>query len=218
MSMIMTKKYAIKEIFYSIQGEGYHVGKAAIFIRFTGCNFWNGKEESREKSICKFCDTDFIKTDGQNGGKYTDQALIDKLKTLSEACKYVVLTGGEPLLQVTYDLVQTLKNNDYYVAIETNGSIVPHSNIDWICCSPKALDKLVVSKAHELKVVYPSMSTYIDPSIYKEVVLADHYYIQPRDSIFSQEKLSNVKKCIDFCKEKPLWKLSLQTHKMVGID
>jgi len=212
------KTFAIKEIFYSIQGEGYHVGKAAIFIRFTGCNFWNGREESRKNAICKFCDTDFIKTDGQNGGKYTDQSLVNKIKTLSESCKYVVLTGGEPLLQVTYNLVQTLKNNDYYVAIETNGSIVPHSNIDWICCSPKSLDELKLLEAHELKVVYPSMSTNIKPSVYKKIITADHYYIQPRDSIFSKEKIKNVKKSIDFCKDNPLWKLSLQTHKMVGID
>lgn len=210
----MRNKFAIKEIFYSIQGEGFHVGKAAIFIRFSSCNFWSGKEVDRSTAICKFCDTDFIGVDGNNGGVYTSETLIDKLNSLSESCKYVVLTGGEPLLQVTYDLVESLKNNGYYVAIETNGSIVPHSNIDWICCSPKSLERLEVKKAHELKIVYPS----IDPSVYSSKIKAEHYYIQPTDIEDKEIKKNNVYECIAYCMDNPQWKLSLQTHKYMGID
>tara|TARA_B100000282_G_scaffold198765_1_gene145353 strand:- start:2771 stop:3400 length:630 start_codon:yes stop_codon:yes gene_type:complete len=208
------RKYAIKEIFYSIQGEGYHVGKPAIFIRFTGCNFWNGKEKDRSKAICNFCDTDFLKTDGQNGGRYTSCDLIDKIKTLSKTCKYVVLTGGEPLLQVNHDLVEKFKENEYYVAIETNGSKIPPKNIDWICCSPKSLNKLNIMETHELKVVYPA----IDPLPYSKLIKAQHYYIQPLDHIDPIKRKENVKKCIEYCKENTKWKLSIQAHKYLEVD
>ena len=209
----MRKKFAIKEIFYSIQGEGFYSGRPAIFVRFSSCNLWTGKEEHRANALCSFCDTDFIGCDGQNGGVYSIQSLIDKLKSISEACKFLVLTGGEPLLQVTSELVHELKENGYYVAVETNGTIEPPSNLDWICCSPKTLLKLKIEKANELKVVYPVKN--LNPHDYSDRIEAEYYYIQPLDD---QEYNDNVKQSIDFCKHFPAWNLSLQTQKIMNID
>ncbi len=208
------KNYAIKEIFYSIQGEGFHSGRPAIFVRFSSCNFWSGREEHRKNAICNFCDTDFIGINGKNGGVYSGNTLIDKLLMLSESCKFVVLTGGEPLLQVKFELIQTLKDNGYYVAVETNGSIIPPPNIDWICCSPKSRSRQKLEHAHELKVVYPAL----DPDLVSKYITADHYYIQPLDSKDESKNKQYMKESIEYCKARPTWKLSLQTQKIMNID
>ncbi len=208
------KKYAVKEIFYTLQGEGAQAGRPAIFLRFSGCNLWSGREEDRHKAICQFCDTDFWGTDGHNGGKYTAQELavfVNDLWPEGAGNKYIVCTGGEPLLQLDSDLIKELHYYDFEIAVETNGTIeVPHG-IDWICMSPKARTEIVVRKGDEIKIVYPQGG--IDPIDFQDLDYT-HFYIQPMDSE-SQE--DNIVQSIIFCKENPQWKLSLQTHKILGI-
>jgi len=219
MMMIMKNKFAIKEIFYSLQGEGFYSGRPAIFIRFTGCNFWSGLEKHRKNAICDFCDTDFRGVDGQNGGFFNPKELIDKIKSLSIDCKFVVLTGGEPLLQVTKELINYFHSHDYYVALETNGSKEPHDNIDWICVSPKNPDyihKCYESKVvGELKVVYP---TSFSPHIYRTKIRSTYSYIQPLDTKKIDLNEKYISKAMEYCKKYPKWFLSLQTHKILNID
>jgi len=209
------KKYIVKEIFYTLQGEGYNAGKAAIFCRFTGCNLWNGKEKDRKKSICSFCDTDFLGTNGALGGQYSLENLVNKITKLwpqYKKNKFVVFTGGEPLLQLDQLLIDRLKNNNFKVAVETNGTILPPLRIDWICVSPKVKSNFILKKANEIKVVYPQEN--LDPKKYEKLNF-DHFYIQP---LYNKNLKENNKKAIEFILNNPSWKLSVQSHKYIGVQ
>ena len=208
--------YTIKEIYYTIQGEGFHTGRSAVFVRFSGCNLWSGHEKDRENAICNFCDTDFIGTDGPGGGKFQTpndlvKNVVSKWPSRSKEKRFVVFTGGEPLLQMDEELINVLHFNKFEIAIETNGTVKAPKNIDWVCVSPKAGSDLIITKGNELKLVYPQHG--IDPSQYENLNF-DHFSLQPMDNENLNE---NIQKTIKYCHEHPLWRLSLQTHKFVGI-
>ena len=208
--------YTIKEIYYTIQGEGFHTGRSAVFVRFSGCNLWTGYEKDRENAICNFCDTDFIGTDGPGGGKFQTpndlvKNIVSKCPSRSKEKRFVVFTGGEPLLQMDEELINVLHFNKFEIAIETNGTVKAPKNIDWVCVSPKAGSDLIITKGNELKLVYPQHG--IDPSQYENLNF-DHFSLQPMDNENLNE---NIQKTIKYCHEHPLWRLSLQTHKFVGI-
>jgi|TARA_B110000211_G_scaffold135053_1_gene154767 7-carboxy-7-deazaguanine synthase (Cx14CxxC type) len=205
--------YSIKEIYKTIQGEGAQSGRTAVFVRFTGCNLWSGKEKHRADAICNFCDTDFVGTDGENGGRYSAEDLVKKIKYVwgSSDHGYIVFTGGEPMLQLDKELVEICKKHNFETAIETNGTIKIDFEIDWICVSPKAGSSLIVSKGNELKVVFPQEEIQLD---HLQNLTFDHYFLQPLDSEKGEE---NTFKTIEYCKKNPRWKLSLQQHKLLGI-
>tara|TARA_B100000524_G_scaffold141644_1_gene71069 strand:- start:783 stop:1415 length:633 start_codon:yes stop_codon:yes gene_type:complete len=208
--------YSVKEIYLTIQGEGFHTGKHAVFCRFSGCNLWTGLEKDRKKAICNFCDTDFVGTDGINGSKYPNAEQlaneIDKVwdKDINE--KFVVFTGGEPLLQLDKPLVDLLHKKKFKVAIETNGTILPPENIDWICVSPKQGADFNLKYGNELKLVYPQKG--LEPKNFKHLDF-DHFFLQPMDG---KDLQRNILQSVSYCIENPLWRLSLQTHKIMGID
>ena len=208
--------YSVKEIYLTIQGEGFHTGKHAVFCRFSGCNLWTGLEKDRKKAICNFCDTDFVGTDGINGSKYPNSEQlaneIDKVwdKDINE--KFVVFTGGEPLLQLDKPLVDLLHKKKFKVAIETNGTILPPENIDWICVSPKQGADFNLKYGNELKLVYPQKG--LEPKNFKHLDF-DHFFLQPMDG---KDLQRNILQSVSYCIENPLWRLSLQTHKIMGID
>ena len=206
--------YRIKEIYFTQQGEGSNTGRDFVFVRFSGCNLWSGKEKNRKSAICQFCDTDFYGTDGINGGVYSAKQLIEKIKSLwvsRDNNIAVVLTGGEPLLQVNDELVAALKQEQIYIAVETNGTLDAPDHIDWICMSPKANTEIKLKKGNEIKVIFPQES--LDP---EKFLLFDfgEFYLQPMDSKKYQENLNAT---ITYCQKNPKWKLSLQTHKILGI-
>lgn len=207
--------YKVKEIFYTLQGEGFHSGRAAVFCRFTGCNLWTGREIDRPKAICQFCDTDFWGMDGVNGGQYSVEELVIMLNnqwdSMTSSYKFVVFTGGEPLLQLDERLINEVKNAGFEIAVETNGTIAPPKGIDWLCVSPKSTATVIVDHANELKFVYPQKD--VEPTAFERFE-ADNFYIQPLDDA---HLLENTQKCISYCKQHPKWKLSLQTHKLLGI-
>jgi 7-carboxy-7-deazaguanine synthase len=207
--------YAAKEIFYTLQGEGVNAGRAAVFCRFAGCNLWSGREADRLTAICQFCDTDFIGTDGDGGGKFpTAQALAEaiaaKWPTGNTQRRFVVCTGGEPLLQLDPAAIDALHQRNFEIAIETNGTIPVPPGIDWVCVSPKSGAPLVVTRGDELKVVYPQA---IDPRSY-EALAFNHFFIQPMDG---RDSPATLQASIAFCLANPKWRLSLQTHKLIGI-
>lgn len=212
--------YSVKEVFYSLQGEGFHSGRPAIFCRMSKCNLWTGREEDRAQAVCQFCDTDFIGTDGQNGGRFADaEALCQHLLQFwpedSNEHPFVVLTGGEPLLQVDQLLVDQLHTHQFEIAIETNGTKQAPEGIDWICMSPKANAPIILDKGHELKLVYPQ------PELLPEEVASlefEYFYLQPMDDADHDISQQNIKQAVQYCLDHPQWKLSLQTHKMLGID
>lgn len=210
--------YSVKEIFYSLQGEGFHAGRPAVFCRFAGCNLWSGKEDDRQKAACKFCDTDFVGTNGTHGGKYATAAeLAKKIAGLwPNAGKvsiqpFVVCTGGEPLLQMDSELVAALHRENFFIAVETNGAILPPEGIDWLCVSPKASAELVVSSGQELKLVFPQQGT--DPEKY---ALLDfkYFFLQPLDGT---DLTGNTKLAVEYVLSHPQWRLSLQMHKILKI-
>lgn len=212
--------YFVKEIFYTLQGEGHASGRPAVFCRFARCNLWSGREKDRMSAhtICKFCDTDFVGTDGEGGGKFktaAELAAAVRAKWKGEAHRrsfpYVVCTGGEPLLQLDKALVEALHAQDFTIAIETNGTLEPPEEIDWICVSPKAGAPLVLTEGDELKLVYPQMEA--DPTTFEHLQFS-HFYLQPMDG---PDITENVKRAVEYCKEHPQWHLSLQTHKYMGI-
>jgi 7-carboxy-7-deazaguanine synthase (Cx14CxxC type) len=208
--------YSVKEIFYTLQGEGLQAGRAAVFCRFAGCNLWSGREADRQTAVCRFCDTDFVGTDGTLGGKFeTATALAERIAQQWPADqplrRYVVLTGGEPLLQVDDALVDALHEQGFEVAVETNGTIAAPSGIDWICVSPKAGAPLVQTQGHELKLVYPQPA--LMPA-QLEGLAFDHFLLQPMDS---PSRAQNTAAAIAWCQANPRWRLSVQMHKMVGI-
>jgi 7-carboxy-7-deazaguanine synthase (Cx14CxxC type) len=208
--------YSVKEIFYTLQGEGAQAGRPAVFCRFAGCNLWSGRESDRANAICKFCDTDFVGTDGELGGKYAHSealaARIDSLWPSSYAAsKYVVFTGGEPLLQLDAALIASMHARGFEVAIETNGTLPVPEGVDWICVSPKVGSELRVGAGNEIKVVIPQAGQSL--SDYESLVF-DNFYVQPMDG---PDLERNTRLAIEVCKSNPKWKLSLQTHKLLRI-
>ena len=208
--------YSIKEIFYTLQGEGAHAGRPAVFCRFSGCNLWTGREIDRDRAVCTFCDTDFVGTDGEGGGKFARPAdLADAIDSLwppsYPASKYVVFTGGEPLLQLDGALIDAMHLAGFEVAIETNGTLPVPAGVDWVCVSPKIGSNLVVSSGNEIKVVIPQAGQ--DLAAYEQLGF-DHFFVQPMDGPLAQ---FNTRLAIDTCKRRPRWKLSLQTHKLLQI-
>lgn len=208
--------YKVKEIYYTLQGEGAHAGRPAVFCRFTGCNLWSGREEDRHKAICKFCDTDFWGMDGDNGGKYTAKQLAKMVYGLwpkgnNAGIPYVVCTGGEPLLQLDTPLINAFHEKNLEVAIETNGTIIAPPDIDWICVSPKANTTILQTSGHELKLVYPQINA--EPQKYQHLDFR-HFFLQPMDCPDVEE---HTRHAIKYCLENPHWRLSVQTHKILDI-
>ena len=208
--------YSVKEIFYTLQGEGANAGRPAVFCRFAGCNLWSGREEDRATAVCKFCDTDFVGTDGTKGGKYpTAEELAMTIElhwpTQDRKRRFVVLTGGEPMLQIDDALVQSLHARGFEIAVETNGTVKATSGIDWVCVSPKAGAELVVTQGQELKLVYPQLDALPENFAHLDF---ENFYLQPMDG---PERLANSKAAIEYCQQNPQWNLSTQTHKMLGI-
>ena len=207
--------YSIKEIFYTLQGEGAHAGRAAVFCRFSGCNLWSGREQDRATATCQFCDTDFVGTDGTLGGRF---ATADELAgtvsaqwTGEDANRYVVLTGGEPLLQVDDALVAALHARGFEIALETNGTLPAPGGIDWVCVSPKADAAVVQTSGQELKLVYPQAG--VDPARFEGLAF-ETFRLQPMDG---PGLAANTRAAIAYCLEHPRWRLSVQTHKYLGI-
>lgn len=208
--------YSVKEMFYTLQGEGANAGRPAVFCRFAGCNLWTGREEDRPNAICKFCDTDFVGTDGDGGGKFESaptlaQAINRFWPTGFAHHKFVVLTGGEPLLQVDDALVQALHQEGFTIAVETNGTVLPPAGIDWLCVSPKAGSQMLVKGGQELKLVFPQ--PHADPAQFAELAF-DYFYLQPMDGPAAR---ANTLAAITYAQSHPQWRLSVQTHKMIGI-
>lgn len=211
----MGHTYKVKEIYYTIQGEGYHTGRPAVFCRFSGCNLWSGREEERHKAVCKFCDTDFWGTNGVNGGKYSAQELVHKILSLlpdPSSNAFVVCTGGEPGLQLDDELIEIFHRSGLEIAIETNGTVLLADGIDWICVSPKADTEIIVTKGNELKLVYPQKENHPEGFVSLDF---DHFFLQPLDD---KNQRDNIKSTVEYCLQNPKWKLSLQTHKFIGID
>ncbi len=208
--------YKIKEIFYTLQGEGAQSGRPAVFCRFSGCNLWSGREEDRRQAICRFCDTDFRGTDGVNGGRYPDAvALAAKVASLWPAqgagAPYVVCTGGEPLLQLDEPLIDAFHARGFEVAVETNGTQAAPAGIDWVCVSPKAGAELVLTRGDELKLVYPQPGA--EPPRFEHLDFSC-FYLQPMDGPDIER---NTQLALQYCLEHPRWRLSLQTHKVLEI-
>ncbi|MBK3665175.1 7-carboxy-7-deazaguanine synthase [Bradyrhizobium diazoefficiens] len=207
--------YAVKEIFLTLQGEGAHAGRASVFCRFAGCNLWSGREADRLDATCQFCDTDFVGTDGTLGGRYASAVeLADTIAaqwTGSASNRYVVLTGGEPLLQVDAALVEALHARGFEIGVETNGTVVPPDGLDWVCVSPKAGSELVLKRGHELKLVYPQ--ALAAPETFEGLPF-ERFSLQPMDG---PEVAENTARAIDYCLRHPQWRLSVQTHKSLGI-
>ena len=208
--------YSVKEIFYTLQGEGARAGRAAVFLRFTGCNLWSGLEKDRAGATCKFCDTEFVGTDGTGGGKFADAVLLARAvaaqwPAIAGGKPYVVCTGGEPLLQLDLPLVAALHDAGFEIAIETNGTLMPPAGIDWICVSPKAGAGQVLTRGDEIKLVYPQDGG--DPARYADQDFT-HFFLQPMDSA---NRAANTHATTVYCMAHPQWRLSLQTHKLLGI-
>ncbi len=210
--------YTVKELYYTLQGEGAQAGRPAVFCRFTGCNLWTGREADRQKAVCRFCDTDFVGTDGPGGGRFeTPQALAAAVAATWPAdrpCdgrRFVVCTGGEPLLQLDSEVIAALHAEGFEVAVETNGTLSAPPGLDWICVSPKAEAPLVQTSGDELKLVFPQAGA--EPERYLGLGFR-HYLLQPMDG---PDRRRNTELAVRYCLEHPQWRLSLQTHKMLGI-
>lgn len=210
--------YAVKEIFLTVQGEGVRAGTVAVFLRFAGCNLWSGLERDRAAAICKFCDTDFVKTDGVNGGKYNAAALAKHVADLwvGDGERWVVCTGGEPVLQLDEILIASLHTEGFKIAVETNGTLTVPTEIDWICVSPKANAELVQKSGDELKLVFPQLENH--PSDFAGLDFS-HFCLQPRDDSYlgAQKKADHSQAAFQYCLEHPQWRLSVQTHKSIGV-
>ena len=215
--------YSVKEIYYTMQGEGVHTGRPGVFLRFTGCNLWDGVESHRADAVCRFCDTDFVGTGGERGGRYpTAEALAREVRAVWDrgartgagshaAGPFVVCTGGEPALQLDASLVAALSSQGFYVAMETNGTIPPPSGVDWVCVSPKAGARLAVREGDELKLVFPQAGA--PPEQYVDLDF-DYFSLQPMDG---PDLEFNTEAAVEYCFGHPTWRLSLQTHKLLGI-
>lgn len=211
--------YAVKEIFYSLQGEGAHAGRPAIFCRFTGCNLWSGQEKHRADAVCQFCDTDFVGTDGDGGGSFTNAVALAKAvvsywpESITDIIHpYVICTGGEPLLQLDKDLIEAFHNEGVELAIETNGTLPVPEGVDWVCVSPKSGSTVVVEKGDEIKLVYPQEGH--QPSDFVHLNF-EHFFLQP---MFDEDENEHIKETIEYCLTHPRWSLSLQSHKLLGLQ
>lgn len=213
--------YTVKEIFYTLQGEGGQAGRPAVFCRFAGCNLWSGLERDRATAQCRFCDTDFVGTDGQNGGKFADaEALAVAIaaqwpEAEPGADALVVFTGGEPCLQLDAALLDAISAQGFETAIETNGTLPVPTQIDWICVSPKPESTLVQQAGHELKFVYPQET--LSPEQFEHLDF-EHFFLQPMDVDDEATRWHNIQAAIAYCLQNPQWRLSLQTHKIIGLD
>ncbi len=210
--------YAVKELFYTLQGEGANAGRPAVFLRFAGCNLWTGREADRAAAVCTFCDTDFVGTDGAGGGKFpTAAALAAAVRAAwpaearPEARPLVVCTGGEPLLQLDLTAIAALHAAGFEVAVETNGTVVAPAGIDWICVSPKAQAPVLQTSGHELKLVFPQADA--PPERFRDLAF-QHFFLQPMDG---PDQARNTRLAVEYCLQHPEWRLSVQTHKMLGI-
>jgi 7-carboxy-7-deazaguanine synthase len=210
--------YAVKELFYTLQGEGANAGRPAVFLRFAGCNLWSGREVDRREAVCRFCDTDFVGTDGPGGGRFaTAEALAEAVagawpvEAGTGARRFVVCTGGEPLLQLDAAVIAALHARGFEVAVETNGTLPPPPGIDWICVSPKAEAPLVLTEGDELKLIFPQAGA--EPERYRGLGFRE-FFLQPMDG---DERARNTRLAVEYCLAHPEWRLSLQTHKMLGI-
>lgn len=208
--------YSVKEIFYTLQGEGAQTGRPAVFCRFSGCNLWSGRENDRLGAICRFCDTDFVGVDGPGGNKFSSanslaDAIAERWPHRSDGHRFVVCTGGEPLLQLDQAVIEALHEYEFEIAIETNGTLPVPKGVDWICVSPKARAELIVQSGDELKLVYPQDGA--EPVRYGSLLFR-HFFLQPMDG---PERHSNTRLALEYCLAHPQWKLSLQTHKQLGI-
>jgi 7-carboxy-7-deazaguanine synthase (Cx14CxxC type) len=207
--------YAVKEMFLTLQGEGVQAGRRAVFVRFAGCNLWSGREEDRATAVCQFCDTDFVGVDGDGGGRFADAAtLVDAVAQLwgeGQALRYVVLTGGEPMLQIDDALIEALHAHGFEIGVESNGTLVAHPGIDWLCISPKAGSVMVQRSGNELKLVWPQPGSDVDAF---ENWAFDHFLIQPMDCADAQGARDAA---IAFVMARPRWRLTTQAHKMLGL-
>lgn len=208
--------YTVKEIFYTLQGEGANTGRPAVFCRFAGCNLWSGLEQDRDTAICRFCDTDFVWNESADGGKFSSpdalaQAVANNWPEQTGGKPLVVCTGGEPLLQLDEDLIRSFHDRGFEVAVETNGTLAAPDGIDWVCVSPKANANLALREGHEIKLVFPQEGAM--PVLYEGLAFR-YFYLQPMDG---PEREKNTQMAIDYCKSNPRWRLSVQVHKIVGI-
>ncbi len=210
--------YSVKEIFYTLQGEGRHAGRPAVFCRFAGCNLWSGREADRSTAICQFCDTDFVGVDGTGGGKFDSaESLADAIaqkwpSSDSAGTRFVVCTGGEPLLQLNEALILALHARKFEIAVETNGTILAPPGVDWLCVSPKQGTQLQQSTGDELKLIFPQPG--VDPQSFESLAFR-HFFLQPMDG---PQRIVNTQLAVQYCLDHPVWRLSLQTHKILGIS
>jgi 7-carboxy-7-deazaguanine synthase (Cx14CxxC type) len=211
--------YSVKEIHYTLQGEGAQTGRPAVFLRFAGCNLWSGREQHRADAVCRFCDTEFVGTDGRGGGKFESahelaDAVAAEWPGAAANSAYVVCTGGEPLLQLDAAAVDALHASGFEIGVESNGTVAAPAGIDWLCISPKGNAKLNQRSGDELKLVFPQQEEAAQPDRFVGLAFA-HFYLQPCDDA---DLAANTRAAIDYCLEHPQWQLSLQTHKLIGID
>jgi 7-carboxy-7-deazaguanine synthase len=212
--------YSVKEIYFTLQGEGAQAGRAAVFLRFAGCNLWSGREQHREHAVCRFCDTDFVGTDGPGGGRFRSasalaRAVAERWPPGAEGAQpYVVCTGGEPLLQLDAAAIDALHERGFEVGVETNGTLAAPTGIDWLCVSPKASAKLVQRSGSELKLVYPQEEAEAQPERFVALDFGQ-FFLQPKDD---ERREENTRAAVAYCLRHPQWRLSLQTHKYLGID
>jgi 7-carboxy-7-deazaguanine synthase (Cx14CxxC type) len=211
--------YSVKEIYYTLQGEGAHTGRPAAFLRFAGCNLWSGREEHRAEAVCRFCDTQFVGTDGPGGGKYESPAELAAAVRRTwpaegiEDMRYVVCTGGEPLLQLDAELIDALHAGGFEIGVETNGTLPAPPGIDWLCVSPKGAAPLVQTSGNELKLVYPQAESEAQPENFEHLRF-EYFFLQPLDDPALEK---NTRRAVKYCLEHPHWRLSVQTHKVLGI-
>ena len=211
--------YTVKEIYYTLQGEGAHTGRPAVFLRFAGCNLWSGREQHRAQAVCRFCDTQFVGTDGPGGGKFESAAELAAAvcelwpRQAAGDTPYVVCTGGEPLLQLDAELIAALHAAGFEIGVESNGTLVAPDGIDWLCISPKGSAPLVQRCGDELKLVYPQEEAEAQPEEFVDLEFR-HFFLQPLDSA---DRDDNTRRAIDYCLRHPRWKLSVQSHKVLGI-
>jgi len=210
--------YSVREIYYTLQGEGAQSGRPAVFLRFAGCNLWSGREADRDTAVCRFCDTEFVGTSGPGGGKFTTaESLAEAVAAYwpaGEGRRYVVCTGGEPLLQLDAALIDALHEAGFDVGVESNGTLAAPAGIDWLCVSPKAAAPVVQREGQELKLVYPQDEPEAQPANFENLAF-DHFFLQPLDG---PDLAENTRRAIEYCLAHPLWHLSMQTHKALGID
>jgi 7-carboxy-7-deazaguanine synthase (Cx14CxxC type) len=217
-------RYAIKEIYLTVQGEGAQAGRVAVFLRFAGCNLWSGREEDRATAVCSFCDTDFVGTDGINGGRFDADGLASKCASFwpdSAGQRWVICTGGEPLLQLDTPLIAALKGQGFKIAVETNGTIEAPDGLDWICVSPKANAPVKQTSGHELKLVFPQTTNHPEEFAHLDF---EHFYLQPLDAFGKdglcddrEQTVANTQAAFEYCLNHPQWRLSVQTHKFIGV-